>query len=291
MVEDNPSKSSPSIFASPKPDRQKFSYHDLIEKVSKQDSLIESLLADRKKDAEIIYNLQRRIVKLEYEQLHLQSVLFIKDRVTELLRSRVSNNEQYQRRPSLIIKGIDVKPNENLRDEVQSLIDESQSTTTYDDVDKYHRNGKREGSSQDIIIRFKWHSAKEDFFKHRKSIPRVKSGTIQIQPHLNSERKKLLAQSKETLKWYLTSQMEYPNPPEFVLPDVHGNLMVKMKKQTKNGLFVHFNSISELNKIISINNGLDHRDASIYHDEQMAEYNECNKEEEENVNKDREGGE
>ena len=263
---------SPSIFATPKGERQKLTYNDLVGKVAEQDDIIQTLIADRKKDVACLQSLHQRITKLEHDQIQLQSILFIKDRVTELLRTRVSNNDQYQRRPSLIVKGIDVKPNENLREEVETLLGENKCATSYADVDKYHRNGKREGIKQDIIIRFKWHSAKEDFFKHRKSIPRVNSGQIKIQPQLNSERKKLLAESNDTLKWYLHSEMKYPNPPQFILPDVHGNLMVKMQKKTKEGLFVYFDSITELNKIIANNNGLAHPDASKEFNKLMAAF-------------------
>ena len=263
---------TPSIFATPKAERQKFTYNDLVGRVAEHDDIIKSLIADRKKDAACLQSLHKRILKLEHDQIQLQSILFIKDRVTELLSTRVSNNEQYQRRPSLIVKGIDVKPKENLREEVETLLGENKCATSYADIDKYHRNGKREGNKQDIIIRFKWHSAKEDFFKHRKSIPRVNSGQIKIQPHLNSEKKKLLAESKDTIKWYLHSEKNYPNPPQFILPDVHGNLMVKMQKKTKEGLFIHFDSITELNKIIANNNGLVHLDASNEYNKLMAKF-------------------
>ena len=36
------------------------------------------------------------------------------------------------------------------------------------------------------------------------------------------------------------------NPPEFVLPDVHGQLMVKMKRRSRVGLFVHFRNMETL---------------------------------------------
>ena len=81
----------------------------------------------------------------------------------------------------------------------------------------------------------------------------------------------MLAESNDTLKWYLHSEKKYPNPPQFILPDVHGNLMVKMQKKTKAGLFIHFDAITELSKIIANNDGLAHPDASKEFNKLMAE--------------------
>ena len=64
----------------------------------------------------------------------------------------------------------------------------------------------------------------------------------------------------------------YSDPSEIILPDVHGNLMVKMQKERKKGLFIHFDSIMELNQIIANNNGLVHHNASKEYDELLAEY-------------------
>ena len=55
-------------------------------------------------------------------------------------------------------------------------------------------------------------------------------------------------------------QLEYDNEdnpnteqnlPHFVLPDVHGNLLVKMKNRTPRGLFLKFNSLQELHAIVN----------------------------------------
>ena len=43
---------------------------------------------------------------------------------------------------------------------------------------------------------------------------------------------------------------EERNPPEFVMANIHGELQVKLKKKSRHGLFVTFNSIDQLVYII-----------------------------------------
>ena len=91
-------------------------------------------------------------------------------------------------------------------------------------------------------------------------MPRVRTKKIQVQPALSSARKTLLNQSVDFVKSYHSisedESRSYPNPPHFVLPDVHGNLMVKMTKKTEDGLFIHFNSLESLAYIISKQNNV-----------------------------------
>ena len=154
-----------SIFATPKvEDRSKISYNDLIRRVNEQDVLIKKLVLDRQNDCERLENFTKRITQLEADQIETKSLMFIKDRVISLLQNRVTDLEQYTRRPSIIIKGIETKPNENLKEEVTKLINECDSDVTMNDVDKFHRSGERVGNKQELIVRFKSHSAKEEFF-------------------------------------------------------------------------------------------------------------------------------
>ncbi len=244
---------------SPKPDTPlKLSNLQLNAKVAEQDALIKQLLVDRVNDSLLLENFRSRIVQLEHDQIKTQSLLLVKDRVTELLSERITQLEQYTRRYSVIVKGIEKKRGENyenLREEVEKVISECNSTTTINDVDKFHRNGKRVGDVQDVIIRFKSHSAKEAFYKKRKTIRRVNSGTIKIQPSLTFERKKMFGEAVDFIKSFQSEPDAHPNPPDFILADVHGNLMVKMKEVTVHGsMFVKFDSLHRLLEIISENN-------------------------------------
>ena len=149
---------------------------------------------------------------------------------------------------TVTIKGIDKKNNEtdeSLTVEVKKLI--SDANSNFDDVDKFHRNGKQVGEKQEIIIRFKSHTAKDVFYKNRKTIPRQ---GVKVQPSLSAARKKILSEANELLEAYTSEPDIYPNPPEFVFANVHGGLLVKMTKKTKKGMFFKFESTQELYEII-----------------------------------------
>ena len=72
--------------------------------------------------------------------------------------------------------------------------------------------------------------------------------------------KNLLDQSVDCVKSYHSMSEDksrsYPNPPHFILPDVHGNFMVKITKKSEDGLFTHFNSHASLAHIISKQNNV-----------------------------------
>ena len=118
------------------------------------------------------------------------------------------------------------------------------------DVDKYHRNGPRKDDRQDLMIRFKSHSAKESFYKSRKTIQRP---GIKVQPSLSTETKELLEEAREAILDY--GEDYVPNPPAFVMADVHGMLWVKFREETKDDkLFHKFDSIQKLRDIIEFHN-------------------------------------
>ena len=264
-----------SLFATPKDTTSsKISYADLISKVNEQERLINILIAARDVDKNVFKNLNKRITDLEAYQIKLESVMFIKDHVSGLLIKRISDLEQRSRRYCVNIKGVKVEPNENLVEKVHNLVGECDSAVTLNDIDKFHRDGEKNGDKQDIILRFKSHSAKEAFYKARATIPRVQERKIKVQPSLSAERKKLLSEASELISSYQKRPdrpdhpvhhgpndqpdrpdqpdhpKAYPNPPHFALADVHGNLMVKLSSRTKDGLFFHFDSIEQLSQII-----------------------------------------
>ena len=51
--------------------------------------------------------------------------------------------------------------------------------------------------------------------------------------------KKLLSETNDTIAEF----KRLSNPPLFVLPDVHGNLMIKFKFKSRVGLFCHFDNM------------------------------------------------
>ena len=208
----------------------------------------ESLEKDEK-----MKKMEERIAHLEYEQTKHLSYFIIHENTTELLQQRISQLEQYTRRYSVIVKGIERPPGQEqhtvLAEEVKKII-ESANSVPFTEVDKFHRNGpRRDDNDQDVIIRFKSHAAKESFYNSRKNLP---NKNLKIQPSLSPERKKFLEKAREELKTYHgdAEAENYSNPPHFVLPDQHGNLLLKFEHKTKDGLFLRFNSLQELHGLI-----------------------------------------
>lgn len=213
----------------------------LVTELSKRDKIIDSTFQ----------SLEKRICRLEGELQLANSKMFVMDRVSNELRNQLVDAQQYSRRYSCILAGIDKPYNESpqsLKAEVSKVICAANSPVTLADVDKFHRNGPIDGNKQEIIVRFKSHAAKESFYKERKTI----ETTAKIRPSLAPERKRLLNESINFIKEvYADSNME--NPPDFVYADVHGNLKLKMSKKTKKGFFFNFNSIEQLRFLINVN--------------------------------------
>ena len=223
----------------------------LQEKLEKLELQVTQLLDESRQKDERISKMEERITQLEADELKNASYLSVQRNVSTLLSNRVSQLEQYTRRYSVIVSGVERKNGENresLRAEIGSILQEAGSPTTITDVDKLHRNGPRRGSQQDIIVRFKSHEAKEEFYKRRKNIKRE----IWVKPSLSNSNYTLLKDAKEMVKSFQNCSTDYENPPEFVFANVHGDLQVKLKKETSDGtMFYQFNSMQKLYEILN----------------------------------------
>ena len=197
-----------------------------------------------------INKLNKQVHHLESAKAYTDSILVVKDKVHELLAKRITHLEQYTRRYSVVVKGIAYRENEvregKLEEDVRNLLQESTSTATFQDIDKFHRNGPRFETKQDLLIRFKSHSAKENFYRSRKS---MKRRGVKVQPSLSVETKSVLDEAKEHIANY--DGYGLVNPPDLVMADLHGNLWVKFKNQTnENQMFYKFDSIEKLSEIV-----------------------------------------
>ena len=225
----------------------------LNEKLDHQGNLINKLLIEATEKDNLLSEMENRLRRLEAEQIKTESLLFMKDVVSKHLSNRITQLEQYSRRYSVIVKGVPYENKEkfaSLKETVNKIIENCDSETSVDDIDKFHRNGRPEDGKQDIIIRFKSHSAKESFYKNRKSIQQP--ARIKIQPSLSTDRKKLLNVANDLISKFKTNG----NGPDFALPDVHGNLLVKFAKPTVTGLFLRFDSLEQLIYLIHKHDGL-----------------------------------
>ena len=187
--------------------------------------------------------LQARLAENERAVNLHSSLLAVKDVVIERLTEELNRCQQFMRRPCVSIAGLP-KPNEESQDMLKAKIIEMLAKTdgvvTDNDVDKFHRDGPSHGSHQDVIVKFITHTAKELFYEDRKKI--AGGSRLKIRPLLSEGTKNLFNMASEAIEEYQKLQ----NPPEFILPDVHGNLMVKMKKKSRVGLFLKFSNLSSL---------------------------------------------
>lgn len=133
-----------------------------------------------------------------------------------------------------------------LKEEVLKLVGEVTSTTTENDIDKFHRNGRayNNGKDQEILIRFKSHSAKEAFYRGRKTLPPTRRG-VKIRPSLSLGQKNLLEEA-EALVEDFNLREEIKNPAEFVFANIHGETQVKLKHKFRGNEFFTFRSIGQL---------------------------------------------
>ena len=195
------------------------------------------------------------VLKVKMQEQELQrhvSLMSVKDCVFEALQKEVHRLQQYTRRYSVVVSGIEKKRGEKFEDlkkEIEGLVEKVQSSTTMEDVDKFHRNGPNRDGEQEVIVRFKSHSAKEAFYRKRKS----DGINVKIRPSLSPNTKSLLNAAVEQLEEYKNKHLMMSNRPEFVFANIHGELQVKFQHDIskKRGMFAGFNSLQELACVIA----------------------------------------
>ena len=195
-----------------------------------------------------------RIVQLERDVEVVHSLLKVKDCVIEGVKGEVNRLQQYTRRYSVVISGVEKtdrrESNDSLRPKVEEIVQNVTSSTTIADIDKFHRNGPAKGTKQDIILRFKSHSAKEQFYKGRKTLPEQLKH-VRIRPSLSPEQQILLDEARDLLDEYHHGGFVGENPPDYVFANVHGVVQLKMKTQTKDGMFITIQNIAHLSQILA----------------------------------------
>ena len=184
------------------------------------------------------------------EIMRLESKIYVQERVSDALREEVDRLQQYTRRPCVTIRGIDKANNEkfaDLKQKVAHIIQSVNSSTTINDVDKFHRNGRVRDGKQEVIIRFKSHSAKEAFYKARKE-----QQNVVIYPSLTKKRLTLLHEARDMIKEYKYEHSNTLNPPIAIFANVHGDIQVKFEKKTIHGQYVSIQSLQDLASILQV---------------------------------------
>ena len=241
---------------------QKVSLAQLSEKINLQDEEIRSLRGFTEAQATHIVQieenyaaLKKRVEKLEHDSIFNESLSIIKDRVIVELKEEVNRIQQFMRRPCVSIVGLPKSKGEkmdDLKNSIQKMLEKTDGQVQYSDVDKFHRDGPRFGATQDVIVRFQSHAAKEAFYKKRKDIA-GDNQRLKIRPSLTTGTKKLLDEASAAVNEF----KRLTNPPEFVLPDVHGNLLIKMKKESDIGLFVPFRNMETFVQKVYLAQGIE----------------------------------
>ena len=205
----------------------------------------------------------RRVNELQNHINMLEAKVFVQDRVSDELLKEINRLEQRNRRPCAIIEGIEKKKgetSETLRKHVVDILDQVETDISIEQVDKFHRNGPiYDGKRQDIIVRFDSHSAKEKVYKARKKT----RNNVRIKPSLTRRNKDLLRDARkviEDLHYDLPPITD--NPPEYIFPNVHGEVVVKFTKETDEGMFVTIDSLEHLYRILHLSD--DHFDTWDY---------------------------
>ena len=234
--------------------RRELSLQSLSDALEAQQLQITSQSSRIDKQAVTIELLQREIKSLKQESQMINAANVMKDCVIKSLQGEVNRLQQYTRRYSVVISGID-KPwgkedVKELQTKVENIVTKINCDTKVEDIDKLHRNGPARGKDQEVIVRFKSHSAKETFYKNRS---KLNDRQIKIRPSLSPHNKTLLHEARELVDSYASYDgymSGMTNPPDFVFANVHGDLQVKMKKRVRKGMFFSFSSIEQLSMII-----------------------------------------
>ena len=249
--------------------------HDLAQQVAIQQrtiQMLENALQDRDKGLDRI---SQRLDILEKESAETKTILHMKDIVIDRLRLEVTKLQQFTRRYCVSISGIpkrDKKESLNdLKHEVDKVINDVNAgiapnndgspRVTMDDIDKFHRDGPFKDGSQNVIIRFKSHSDKETLYRGRKA---MKNKEVKIRPSLTDHNRKLLNSAKDYLESLYSDCDNLPNPPHFVMANIHGQIQLKMTNEHEGRLFFTINSMQDLASTITKLNFLDESDDRFY---------------------------
>ena len=153
-------------------------------------------------------SLWRKLGHLDSNIVVLESQLSLVNHVTDVLREKLDDQEQYSRRPCLVIEGIRSRENETEASLTNSVIDITKSDwqiagVTINDVNKCHRTGPTDNDGkQNIIIKLTKHSTATKVFRERRKL----SYLISWKDMLNS-----------VLRWRGTDRSSSPLPVIYAL--------------------------------------------------------------------------
>ena len=186
---------------------------------------------------------------LEERMNKLQDKQGVFSQVNSMLSLEVDRLNQYTRRSNVVIKNVFAPENESVpqvEEEAKKIIVNMGLPEVIPEFDKAHRLGKirtiNGKKHQDVIVRFKSHSARYKVFNKRKS-----AKNHRISPNLTKTRSALLAEAVNFTKEKIGDDWG------FVFANEHGDLLVRLNVKFKGKQYFPFNSIETLSeKLIEV---------------------------------------
>ena len=128
-----------------------------------------------KKQLDVVNALVENIFIMEKRMMQLEGQLSVSHHVTDVLKTKLDDQEAYSRRPCLVVAGVDkgITEGRSLTDEIVEILAQTgiQEDEINNNIDKLHEIGNNNrNSTQSIIVKFKRHSFKEKIYKGRKNI-------------------------------------------------------------------------------------------------------------------------
>lgn len=165
-------------------------------------NIVKKSVKDMFQDADTlqaIANIVEKTVATEVQKLvdshvkainDLKSVIEQRDHIIEILRNKVDELEQYQRRPCLRIFGVEERDQENTDDIAVEVAQKIGVQLTTNDIDRSHRVGRRQGDRpRPIIIKFSSYRKRSEVFRNKRLL---KSTGLTIREDLTKVRYNLL---------------------------------------------------------------------------------------------------
>ena len=190
--------------------------------------------------------LEQRNKLLENKVEVLESQNAVSSKVTSELTKELDKLSQYTRRSNIIIKNVflpETETNEDVTKIVNKIIAKDlQLPNVVNSIDKLHRVGKPKEQNgkkdQDVIVRFKSHSARYSVFNARK-----KTKNYNIRPNLTPSRSKLLHEATEILA--------NVNEVNFAFADIHGDPKILLVNAIDGRFVFSFFTTVELKNLLS----------------------------------------
>ena len=223
---------------------------ELMKQLKKRDDKIDGLekkIDKLEKDNENVVLLGEKVKTLEEKIDSLESQVIVAKNANVLLERKIDDGEQYTRRTSLRINGIACGEKEKetaqvCLDKVKAEVSKLGLDPESYSFDRAHRIGKERRDSKgkplprQMIVRLLYWSDRNEIYQAR---PKERGAKVKFYADLTKRRLDLKKLAIEHVK-------DLQNV-DFVFTDINCNLVVRFK----DGQLRYFNSVEELNRILS----------------------------------------